>query len=96
MMLQVIHLEPEDFNTILFSKKLKINARVYVLECNVAGVVYMASDDDFLYYLDRFYPTKEKKCIIDNLNFYDLHKELYRIINLDQYTRDRNKSYYSL
>ncbi|MCF0106778.1 MAG: hypothetical protein HUJ53_08460 [Holdemanella sp.] len=91
-MLTVVHLEPEEFANTLYTKNLKVDARVYVLENNTAGIVYMTEDNEHLYYLDRFYPTIEKRDIIEHMDFYALHMELYCLINLDQRRREKKES----
>lgn len=50
----------------------------------------MCSDSHNLYYLDRFVPAPNKQEDFDKISFYDVHKDLYRKINLDNYLRDIN------
>lgn len=90
-MCQVIHLEPEDFAQTVSAKKLSVYARVYVLDAGIAGLVYMCSSEHSLYYLDRFIPTPQKREDFERINFYDVHKDLYRKINLDTRIREKNK-----
>lgn len=90
-MCQVIHLEPEAFIQMLTRTKLFVYARVYVLDSGIAGLVYMCSDAHNLYYLDRFVPAPDRKDDFDKIDFYDVHKDIYRKINLDTYLREKNK-----
>ena len=83
-MLTVIHLEPEDFYRTLLINQSKVEARMYVLKNNIAGIVYTTKDHNHFYYLDRFFPSSDKKETIEHMNSYDLHKEIYQLINLDE------------
>ena len=87
---KVVHLEPEEFIKILQKEQLSVYARVYVLDSGIAGLIYMCSDSHNLYYLDRFVPAPNKQEDFDKISFYDVHKDLYRKINLDNYLRDKN------
>ena len=86
----VYHLEPEDFIHTLFKEKLSVYARVYVLDSGIAGLIYMCSNEHNLYYLDRFIPAPHRKEDFEKMDFYDVHKDIYRKINLDNYLRNKN------
>ena len=88
-MFYATHYEPEEFLTLVEEKKLDLFARVYVLNCGIAGVVYMAKEEGNLYYLDRLLPTDQKLKEFEELDMYEVHQELYAKINLDQRNRER-------
>ena len=52
----------------------------------------MCQDSHFLYYLDRPDCSKEKKDMLKSMNFYELHAEIYRKVNLDNRLRERQKN----
>lgn len=83
----VFHCEPEEFMNALMQNNNTIFSRVYVLDEHIAGNVYMTYINNDLYYLDRMYVSDLKKEEFDDIPFYDVHKELYRKINLDEYMR---------
>lgn len=87
----VVHLEPEDFARELVHNPKNVYARTYVLDCGLAVVIYMCQDSHFLYYLDRPDCSKEKKDMLKSMNFYELHAEIYRKVNLDNRLRERQK-----
>ena len=90
-MCTVVHLEPEDFARELVHNPKNVYARTYVLDCGLAVVIYMCQDSHFLYYLDRPDCSKEKKDMLKSMNFYELHAENYRKVNLDNRLRERQK-----
>ena len=91
-MLYATHYEPEDFLTIVNEKKLEVFERVYVLNCGIAGIVFMCKDKENLYYLDRLLPSEEKTKQLDQIDFYEFHQELYAKINLDESQRRKSSS----
>ena len=91
-MCTVVHLEPEDFARELVHNQKNVYARTYVLDCGLAVVVYMCQDSHFLYYLDRPDCSKEKKDMLKSMDFYELHAEIYRKVNLDNRLRERQKN----
>lgn len=82
-----IHCEPDEFIKMASEKNSNVFPRAYVLTCGIAGLVYMFKEGGNLFYLDRFFPTKEKLKDLLQFNFYDIHKDLYRIINLSEVYR---------
>lgn len=76
------HLELNEFLDSMIKAPKKIWTQVICLDNGIAGIVYGFLENGVFYYLDRFYPSKEKKHIISSMNFYDLHKELYTKMNL--------------
>lgn len=88
-MCKVIHLEPEEFAKELCCSQKPVYARTFVLDCGIAIAIYMCSDAHFLYYLDRPDCSKEKKEQLNSLDFYDVHAEIYRKVNLDNRLRER-------
>lgn len=88
----VIHLEPEDFFETVNRDNLSVFPRVFVLESGIAGLVYMCCDAHNLYYLDRFQPAPHRKADFEKVSFYDVHKDIYRKINLDNHLREKNKA----
>ena len=91
-MCTVVHLEPEDFARELVHNPKNVYARTYVLDCGLAVVIYMCQDSHFLYYLDRPDCSKEKKDMLKSMDFYELHAEIYRKVNLDNRLRERQKN----
>jgi hypothetical protein len=89
-MCKVIHLEPEEFAKELCYSQKPVYARTFVLDCGIAIAIYMCSDSHFLYYLDRPDCSKEKKEQLNSLDFYDVHAEIYRKVNLDNRLRERH------
>ncbi len=87
-MCTVVHLEPEEFAKELYHSQKPVYARTYVLDCGIAIVIYMCSDSHFLYYLDRPDCSIEKKDQLNSMDFYDLHAEIYRKVNLDNRLRE--------
>ena len=92
-MLYATHYEPEEFVQLISKKNLKVFERVYVLDSSIAGIVYMCKDDENLYYMDRFIPSKEKEAEFLNLDAYEINQELYAKINLDQKMRRKEYEY---
>lgn len=92
-MREVIHLEPIDFVQMVSRTNSSVYARAYVLECGIAGLVYMCNDAHNLYYLDRFVCAPDRKADFDKVSFYDVHQDIYRKINLDNYLREKNPVY---
>lgn len=76
------HLETNEFLDSLMKAPKKIWKQVICLDSGIAGVVYGFLENGVFYYLDRFYPSDEKKQEIDEMDFYELHKELYTKMNL--------------
>lgn len=90
----VIHCEYDQFMNILMQHHSQVFARVYVLQEGIAGIVYMVYASNHLYYLDRFFVSEYKKEEFQKISFFDVHKELYRIINLDENVRKINNKKY--
>ena len=88
-MCTVVYLEPEDFARELVHNQKNVYARTYVLDCGLAVIIYMCQDSHFLYYLDRPDCSKEKKDMLKSMDFYELHAEIYRKVNLDNRLRER-------
>lgn len=82
-----IHCEPNEFLAKVQHKKLSVFSRVYVLDNAIAGIVYMCKSKCKLYYLDRFFTTEEKKDDLCQCSKYELHDNLYRLINLTEACR---------
>lgn len=76
------HLEVNEFLDIMMVTPKKIWKQVICLDNGIAGIVYGFLDQGTFYYLDRFYPSKQKEEEIQNMDFYELHKELYTKLNL--------------
>lgn len=91
-MCTVAHLEPEDFARELVHNQKNVYARTYVLDCGLAVIIYMCQDSHFLYYLDRPDCSKEKKDMLKSMDFYELHAEIYRKVNLDNRLRERQNN----
>lgn len=85
----VTHLEPEEFMRVLVHYPQQVYARTLVLDCGIAVLVYTCQHGDHLYYLDRVDCSDQKKEKVNKMNFYELHAEIYRKINLDQRSRER-------
>ena len=82
-MATIIHLEPEEFVEKLFVHKKQLRVTPLVLEDGIAVMVYMFTGlDRNIYYMDRaLSPLKEE---ISEIPSFDLHKDLYRKVALDQ------------
>lgn len=91
-MCEVIHLEPIEFVQTVSRNHLSVFSRVYVLNNGIAGLVYMCEDAHNLYYLDRFVCASQKEDELEEIDFYDIHKDIYCKINLDSYLRHRNQA----
>ena len=76
------HLEVNEFLDVLTSHPHRISQQIICLDNGVAGVVYGFHDGNTFYYLDRIYPSKQKEDLVQKMDFYDLHKELYAKMNL--------------
>lgn len=92
--MSVIHCEYNQFMNILMQHHHPVFARAYVLDEGIAGIVYMVYAKEHLYYLDRFFVSEYKEEEYQNISFFDVHKELYRIINLDESMRKKNNKSY--
>lgn len=82
-----VHCEPDEFLAKVQNKKLSIFSRAYVLDNAIAGIVYMCRSKCELYYLDRFFTTTEKKKELCQYSKYEIHDNLYRLINLTEACR---------
>lgn len=76
------HLEVNEFLDAMTDTPKKIWKQIICLDNGIAGIVYGFLDQDTFYYLDRFYPSKQKEDEVHAMNFYELHAELYAKINL--------------
>lgn len=89
-MCEVIKLDKIEFVKMIARTNLHVFSRVFVLDCGIAGLVYMCQDENYLYYLNRFDCTPQKKEEFDSLNVYDVQAEMSLKINLDMFLRNRD------
>ncbi len=89
-MMCVYHMDYKEWIIQLERCKHPVLSRVMVVS-GIAGLVYYYYDQnkDFCY-LDDFYPTKLKEEEYKKLSQFDVHKQLYRKLQLDQYQRLHN------
>lgn len=88
------HLEVDEFFDAMMTSPKKIWTQVICLDNGIAGIVYGFCDNDTFYYLDRFYPSKQKEEKIHAMNFYELHAELYAKMNLKVHLAAKQLGYH--
>lgn len=90
-MCTVVHLEPEDF-----ARELVHNQKMFMQ--NVCPRLWACRN---YLYVSRFaFPillrqtglSKEKKDMLKSMDFYELHAEIYRKVNLDNRLRERQNN----
>lgn len=86
----VYHMDYKEWIVQLATCKHPVLTRVMVVS-GIAGLVYYYYDQNKdLCYLDDFYPTELKAEEYKQLSQFDVHKQLYRKLQLDQYQRIQN------
>lgn len=84
----VFHLDGDQWLTKIMECAPSVKARTYVLREHIAGTIYYYYDDACnMYYLDCFYPSTYKKEEFDKIPFFEVHKQVYRMVQLDEYQR---------
>ena len=86
----VYHMDYQEWNVQLEACKHPVLSRVVVID-GIAGLIYYFYDlNKDLCYLDEFFPSELKKEEFKKLSKFDVHKQLYRKLQLDQYQRIHN------